>query len=323
MAKNSKLTHRYTNLYVKRRLLKLEIDIFGIIANGLLHHTPKHKIMTQLRKEIQILAVHIGLTEAEQNQIWTSTYSKYLDISKKTVLSLRRIELKFGRKEDYEESLKQRQEVIYDSIRARIQNNSLIKEANELMYQYEYREKHDELYGPNGLLDRARSAADPEASRAYSPFFLASSHPKPAKDHADWEGKMYYDESWEALIPDDHPDYARVKAYIRNHKLRSVQWVTGAPVYLVTRRNCKHYLVNIPLEEVLHNSVKKLLKNHKLYMPEEKPVSRDVLVYREYSNRLKIERALYELVPNQKLASDIEHDEKLVDKWTRIINNKN
>ena len=310
MAKTTKSSKHYTNLYVKRRLLKLEIDVFGIISNGLLHHTPKHKILAQIRKELRIVSVQVGLSDQEVNQIWTAAYAQYLQVSRKTFSTLRKIELKFGRKEDYEESLKQRRAVIYGSIRAKIQNNDLIKSANELMYQYEYRVKHNELFGSDGML-----------AEATSPFFLASSHPKPAKDHAEWEGKVYYDEDWESKGSYSDQDKDRIRAYIRNHKLRSVQWVVGPPVYFVTRRNCKHYLRNIPLEEVLHASAKTLLKKHSMYMAEEKTVSRDVLTYREYYNRLKIEEALHELVPNEKLALDIKRDRKLLDKWKKKINN--
>lgn len=316
MASNGKINSKqYSNLYVKRRLLKLEIDVFGIISNGLLHHTPKHKILGMIRKELQIVSVHIGLTAAEINQLWGQFLKTYLEISRKTFSSLRKIELRFGKKEDYEESLKQRRATIYDSIRVRIMRNDLVKLANEMMYQYEYRRKHDAIFGTDGLLDQKDDLEN------YTPFFLASSHPKPAKDHADWEGKVYYDEDWEKYVSDQDAD--RIRAYIRNHKLRSVQWVVGPPVYLVTRRNCKHYLRPIPLEEVLHSSAKSLLKKHKMYMPNEKPVSRDVLYYREYYDRLKVEEALHELVPNEKLAKDILKDKKLLAKWTKIINNEN
>ena len=316
MAKIAKRTKPYSNLYVKRRLLKLEIDVFGIISNGLLYHTPKAKVITQLKKEINFLAVHIGLNDLEKNRIWLKTYAQYLETSKKTIVSLLRIERKFGKKEDYEQSLQQRRDVIYSSIRAKIQKNDLIKEANELMYLYEHRAKHNSIFGPNGLLERSRTVSD--QNRAYSPFFLCSSHPKPAKDHAAWEGKMYYDADWEAYVDDDQMK-DRIRAYIRNKKLRSVQWVVGDPVYLVTRRNCKHYLTNIPMEEVLHGSAKSILKKHHLYMAEETPVSKEVRAYREYYNRLKVEMALHELVPNEQLKKDITKDKKLLDKWKNLL----
>lgn len=309
MVKNAKRNAEYKNIYVKRRLLKLEIDVFGIISNGLLHHTPKAKILNQIKKEILNLSVRVGLSENEKHQIWLNCYADYLTVAKKTTVSLLRIERKFGKKEDYEESLAQRRQVIYASIRAKIQNNDLIKKANQLMYMYEHRAKHDALYGPEGILEMSRS----NSRASYSPFFLCSSHPKPAKDHAAWEGKMYYDEDWEKYASDQDKD--RIRAYIQNRKLRSVQWVTGEPVYLITRRNCKHYLMNLPLDEVMHGSAKSLLRKHKMFMKDEEPVSNEIRAYREYYNRLKVEEALHNLVPNEQLAKDIKKDKKLLDKW--------
>ena len=310
MAKTGKKIHRYTNLYVKRRLVKLEIDVFGIIANGLLHHTPKFKTVGMIQKEIQLLSVQLGLSDVEKNQLWLNSYSKYLTVSKKTVSSLRKIELKFGKKEDYEESLIQRRAVIYDSIRANIMRNDLIKEANKVVFEYEYRLKHEELYGPQGLLSNAREEFQ-------SPFFLCSSHPKPAKDHAAYQGKIYYDEAWKDYVPED--DQAVIRAIIRNRKLQTIQYITGAPVYLTTRRNCKHYFINVSVDEVAHASARSLLKLHGMVMEDEIPASRDKLYYREYYNRLKIEETLHKLVPNEKLAKDIARDKKLLDKWKQRL----
>lgn len=314
MPKNAKKHKYYSNLYVKRRLMKLEIDIFGIISNGLVHHTPKLQTMTQIKKEIRLLSVQIGLDAAEANGLWYDAVSQYNQISKQTFGQLRKISLKQGKKEDYEQALVQRRDVLYDSIRAKIQNNDLIKMANQVMYSYEHRARHDELFGPEGLLDTARESEVEHPS----PFFLCSSHPKPAKDHADWEGKMYYDEDWETYASES--DHASIRAYIRNHKLRTIQWVSGGPVWLCTRRNCKHYFKNIPLDEVLHRSARTILRKHGMWMEDQDaPVSRATLYYREYYNRLKTEEALYELVPSQKLKQDITKDKKLLDKWKKAL----
>jgi len=305
MVKNGTKIKRYTNLYVKRRLVKLEIDVFGIIANGLLHHTPKHKTIAKLQKEVKLLSVQLGLSDAERNRLWVNSYNKYLSVSKKTFTSLRKIELKFGKKEDYEQSLVQRRAVIYDSIRANIRNNDLVKEANELMYSYEHRLKHDELFGPQGLIANAEEGK--------SPFFLCSSHPKPAEDHAAYQGKLYYDEQWESYVPAE--DAATIRAIIRNRKLMTIQYIVGAPVYLTTRRNCKHYFINVGIDEVAHSSARSLIRKHGMIMEDEASVPRKVLYYREYYNRLKVEESLHKLVPNEKLAQDIKNDKKLLDKW--------
>lgn len=306
MAEKGQKTHRYSNLYVKRRLVKLEIDVFGIISNGLLHHTPKAKTLQMIQKEINHLSVQLGLSDADRYGLWTSSYSKYLRISQRTFASLRKIERKFGKKEDYEQSLVQRRAVIYDSIRANIMRNDLIKEANQVVFSYEKRLKHDELYGPQGLLAEAKNDSQ-------SPFFLCSAHKNPAKDHAPYQGKLYYDEDWEGYVPDE--DQSTIRAIIRNRHLISIQEITGAPVFLTTRRNCKHYFINVPIDEVAHASARALVRKHGMMIDGEASVDRRVLYYREYYNRLKIEESLYKLVPNEKLASDIKRDKKLLDKW--------
>ena len=200
-------------------------------------------------------------------------------------------------------------DAVYNLVRARIQQNDLTRESNKVMFNYEFRMKHEQIYGEEGIL-----------ATATSPFFLCSSHPKPAKDHALWEGRMYYDSEWESKDYSDE-DKKRIRSYIRNHQLRTVQWVLGEPVYLCTRRNCTHYLKNIPLEEVLHASAKSLLKKHRMIMSDEKSVSRDVLYYREYYNRYKVENALNEQISCPTLRLDMKKDKILLDKWTKVINN--
>lgn len=301
MAKKPNLSKRYTNLYVKRRLLKLEIDVFSIISNGLVQNLGKAKILAQVRKLIRSISVQVGLDEAEQNLIWNTAYATYIRSSRQTSVQLRKL-ARAGAKGN----AGGRAEAVYSSIRAIIQKNDLIKASNQVMYMYEFRMKHEEVY--QNLLGNNTS-----------PFFLCSSHPKPAKDHAGWEGKVYYDEDWEKKGVWTDEEKSSIRAYIRNHKLRTVQWVCGEPVYLVTRRNCKHYLKELPIEEVLHASARSLLRKHGMYMKDEVPASREVLTYREYYNRLKIEESLHSTFPNEILAQDIKKDRKLLEKWRNML----
>ena len=301
MAKKPNLSKRYTNLYVKRRLLKLEIDVFSIISNGLVQNLGKAKILAQVRKLIRSVSVQVGLDRAEENLIWTTAYATYIRSSRQTSSQLRKL-ARAGAKGN----AGGRAEAVYSSIRAIVQKNDLIKAANQVMYMYEFRMKHEEMY--QNLLGNNTS-----------PFFLCSSHPKPAKDHAGWEGKVYYDEDWEKKGEWTDEEKSAIRAYIRNHKLRTVQWVCGEPVYLVTRRNCKHYLKELPMEEVLHASARSLLRKHGMYMKDEIPASREVLTYREYYNRLKIEESLHNTFPNEILAQDIKKDRKLLEKWRNML----
>ena len=303
---------RYTNLYVKRRLVKLEIDIFGIISDGFLNHVPKQKTMRKIKDLVRIVSVQIGLDPREENMLLLNAANSYSKMSRGSVVGLRKIErqAKSDKSLSPQQTQPLKREVMYSSIRANVQNNDLIKQANLVMYSYEFRMKHDQLYGNQGLIDVART-------ETLSPFFLCSSHPKPAKDHAAWEGKFYYDADWKQYVPDDQHDL--IRAIIRNRRLRTIQWAAGEPVFLTTRRNCKHYFKNIPIEEVAHSSPKALLKRHKMFMDDDKPASPETLKYREYYNRLKIEEALADVIPNPKLNKDITKDKKLLDKWKKML----
>lgn len=310
---------------MKKELLRLETTIIGIITNGLVHRTPKRLILANIRKEITatVLAVRTlkgndtvpVLSRADAHGIWLDAVEKYTKISKKTFVELRRVDKKFGKSENYEENLKRRTSAVYNFVRKEaIMNESLVKTANSVARAIEQRGKWEEIYGINGFLKANR-----EEKSEYSPFFLCSSHIDPAEDHKDWEGKMYYDEDWKNFV-EDKDTRRRISAYIRNRRLRTVQWVCGEPVYMVTRPNCKHFFTKIEIEEALGNSPKSLIKKHKLYNPKEIPIPEEKVVLRRYSERLMIEKHLYGIIKDERLWEDIKKDTILVKKWTNICN---
>ncbi len=87
-------------------------------------------------------------------------------------------------------------------------------------------------------------------------FFLCSSHFRPAKDHAPFQGLVYVDRFWRSKV--DGNDYHKVASYIRNHKTKTVQEIMGPPVYLTTRPYCKHFLIPLSVQEVLGSSVRQI-----------------------------------------------------------------
>jgi len=288
-------------------------------VNGIVHHAPRAKILQEMKTEISYVSRAIGLSQAEVNQFYYDSVTEYNTVSKKTFTSLRKIDKKFGKKEDYEENLRRRMSAVYNTVRKKyIQPNRLETERNRLAYSVEHRIKHDSIYGRDGLIQDARSRA---SEGEYSPFFLASAHPKPAKDHADYEGKMYVDEDWKLYVPDESTA-KRIQSYISNHRIQTVQWVVGAPVYFTTRNNCKHTLSNIPLEVVLHSSTKTLLKRHKMYMDDEEPITPQIRAYRAYYERYKTDLALDKLIKSEDLKSDMKHDHELLSKWAQAASKK-
>lgn len=83
-------------------------------------------------------------------------------------------------------------------------------------------------------------------------FFICSVHEKPAEDHADYQGLIYVDRFWREKVPGNL--YYSVLSYIKNHQVVTVQEIMGAPVWLTTRPNCKHFFIPLETEQVLHRS---------------------------------------------------------------------
>lgn len=278
---------------IKQIIYGFEIRTTAIIGNGLVHRVPKQKCLKLIRKELDRVSSYANLSLKEKHSLWLDSYARYNKVSKQSFSSLR----KSGAYElEYDDELKLRKNIVYGYLRK--QFDVLEHNKNELANEYEYRAKDDEV---RGLLESG------------SIFYLCSSHINPAKDHADWEGKIYVDEDWMDKCEDS--DKKRIAAYIRNHKIVSVQWVTGAPVWLVYRPNCKHYLIPVSVDEVLGNSAKKLLKEHDMYMENEPEQSYEYGQYKTYYERSKMLQYLKKMFDAEDLDKDLRNTNKLVKKW--------
>lgn len=95
-------------------------------------------------------------------------------------------------------------------------------------------------------------------------FFLCTVHDHPAPDHAEWQGKVYVDRFWRTKVSGEQ--YYAVLSYIRNRKVRTVQWVMGEPVWMTTRPNCKHSFIPLTVEEVLSSSPRVIAERHRYKM---------------------------------------------------------
>lgn len=132
------------------------------------------------------------------------------------------------------------------------------------------------------------------------PFYMASWHKDSAEDHKDWQGKLYYD----ANATGDDLEYAK------SHGLRTLQWVTGKPVWFVTRPYCRHYFMQYSLAQVLRGVKPHTRKvgNRKLQTPAR--VNEDY-----YTDRLITLKALYEIKKTPLLRRQIDKTRLLIKKW--------
>ncbi len=135
-------------------------------------------------------------------------------------------------------------------------------------------------------------------------FYLSSSHSNPAKDHADYQGRIYVDRFWRSVLAADDEKRRAVEAYIRNHDTMTVQEVIREPVYFITRPYCKHFFIPLDTDEVLGSSLNKVKKSHP-----EAHVRNHNLDYRRkyYMERERIHTVL-------KMESEAEVDRKLIRK---------
>ena len=142
-------------------------------------------------------------------------------------------------------------------------------------------------------------------------FYLASSHNDCAEDHKAYQGRLYVDNK----APKDIIEYAK------SRNLYTMQWVTGKPVWFVTRPYCRHYFVSLSLDQVQNKSLKKLKNKYKTHskvgnLDLQTPAKRAVA---EYTDRLRLLKALYREFPSQKLKNEINKVDLLLKKWKNLL----
>lgn len=146
-------------------------------------------------------------------------------------------------------------------------------------------------------------------------FFLVSKHDDCAKDHEDYQGKIYVNENWRSMTKDP-----RVAMYISTNRIRTFQWVTGKPVYMITRPYCRHYFREVSANEVLSNSVNALLNKHHMHEKEgERGVSQTLpsRMAELYLDRLDYLSEMYKVSPCEELQNYINKTVFLIHKWRK------
>lgn len=146
-------------------------------------------------------------------------------------------------------------------------------------------------------------------------FFLVSKHDDCAKDHEDYQGKIYVNENWRSMTKDP-----RVAMYISTNRIRTFQWVTGNPVYMITRPYCRHYFREVSASEVLSNSVNALLNKHHMHEKEgERGVSQTLpsRMAELYLDRLDYLSEMYKVSPCEELQNYINKTVFLIHKWRK------
>lgn len=141
-------------------------------------------------------------------------------------------------------------------------------------------------------------------------FYVASSHGDSAKDHAQWQGKIYVDANWRSKVKDEN-----VRKFIENGHFDTMQWVTGSPVYFLTRPNCRHYFVRYTAEAIMSGNYT---------IPFQQVGSRGNQTRRGravkfYENRKKMLNVLYEKYKTDDLRNQITKTNIIIENYKKGI----
>lgn len=188
-----------------------------------------------------------------------------------------------------------------------IEKKHILEESHSVAYQIQRKEI--------GEQKEAYIMSDIQANAMNNKwFYLCSSHNDCAKDHLEWQGKIYIDENCKD---------PKCLALANQYHMRTYQWVIGKPVWLVTRPNCRHYFKALTYNEVAGKSYESLIKEYKMHKTiGDRPImqtlkgGQDVdIVIKSYEERLKLHLSMNRVRPNQFLKSAIDKDRLLLKKW--------
>lgn len=108
-------------------------------------------------------------------------------------------------------------------------------------------------------------------------FYICDSFADCAPDHADYQGKIYYNE--ECDIPDD------VMQFIEQNQIQSMQEVTNGEPFLTSRPNCRHNFHAVATDDVMGKSADDILEQEDLKYGEYKGSNYEALQKQRYNER--------------------------------------
>lgn len=108
-------------------------------------------------------------------------------------------------------------------------------------------------------------------------FYICDSFGDCAPDHADYQGKIYYNA--EAQISEE------AQAYIDSNNILSMQEVTNGEPFLTSRPNCRHNFHAIPTSQVLNESADEILEKEGFKHGDYKGSNYEALQKQRYNER--------------------------------------
>lgn len=101
-------------------------------------------------------------------------------------------------------------------------------------------------------------------------FYICSQHGNAAEGHKPYQGKVYVDRFWKSVYQaSGQPEFLikAIEKYIARNDIKTIQWVMGPPVYMVTRPYCKHFFTPVSTLDVLTQVITPPKHNFKMLKP--------------------------------------------------------
>lgn len=156
-------------------------------------------------------------------------------------------------------------------------------------------------------------------------FYVCDFYGDCAEDHADYQGRYYYDEEWESFGYNEETS-KRIQDYIDSYGMLSYQSVVNNEPFLTTRPNCRHSLRPVVIDDVFNNTDKQITEkygirkgtynddNYKALQTQR----RNERIIRKYKTRLIEHQQQQKNMQSPKLKTQIAKDKALIKKWNEI-----
>lgn len=253
----------------KKTLKDLNVKYIGIIYRDVLQHKP-------------VKQIHKDLFNATIN---SKVKSKRL-LAYAMKVSNKAKKLDKGKGEYYAIGLG----VLADNLYEMFRKENVRKKGNKVIYKHLDDEEHkkkkkviDDMVEIGRKTDKI--------------WFVCSYHKDSAPDHAPWQGRLFVDRYWH-----NYDKTGEIGAFIKANNIRTLQWVISKPVWMLTRPNCRHYMVQYSTEDILKG-------NYQVPIADEgdrgmQVTTRDAKI-EDLEQELKMCEEMYKTHPTEKLKARI------------------
>lgn len=115
-------------------------------------------------------------------------------------------------------------------------------------------------------------------------FWIVNEFDDCADDHAQYQGKIYYDERYRDFPLRDNIKDA-IGAFIKSRQMLSIQSVRDQAPYLTTRPNCRHKMKPVAIDQVMQESLDSIKDSLNLRQASYRPQNYDLTKQQRYNER--------------------------------------